>query len=84
MAKPDSKNTDTNVSVPETDIVIKEVGPEDDDEEEEEQGVFEIEVDGVSYYTTDEMNGELYTIDVNGDPEDMIGKLVDGEAVFNT
>ena len=24
------------------------------------------------------------TIDVNGDPEDMVGKLVDGEAVFNT
>lgn len=84
VAKPDSKNTDTNVAVPETDIVVKDVGPEDDDEEEEEQGVFEIEVDGVSYYTTDEMNGELYTIDVNGDPEDMVGKLVDGEAIFNT
>lgn len=83
VAKPDSKNTDTNVAVPETETVVKEASPEDDGEEEE-QGVFEIEVDGISYYTTDEMNGELYTIDVNGDPEDMIGKLVDGEAIFNT
>jgi len=50
---------------------------------DEEEGVFEIEVEGVSYYTTDETNGDLYTIDVNGDPEDMVGKLIDGEAVFN-
>ena len=81
-AKPDAKDTNVNVAVPEPDKGhdVKEASPEDD---EEEEGVFEIEVDGVSYYTTDEMNGELYTIDVNGDPENAVGKLVNGEAVFN-
>ena len=74
VSKPDV--TTDPVAVPDA---KKEAGPEDDDEE----GVFEIEVDGVSYYTTDETNGDLYTIDVNGDPEDVVGKLIDGEAVFN-
>ena len=74
VSKPDV--TTDPVAVPE---VEKEATPEDD----EEEGVFEIEVDGVSYYTTDETNGDLYTIDVNGDPEDVVGKLIDGEAVFN-
>ena len=73
VSKPDVK-TDP-VAVPE---VEKETLANDD-----EEGVFEIEVEGVSYYTTDETNGDLYTIDVNGDPEDMVGKLIDGEAVFN-
>lgn len=73
VSKPDVK-TDP-VAVPE---VEKEALANDD-----EEGVFEIEVEGVSYYTTDETNGDLYTIDVNGDPEDMVGKLIDGEAVFN-
>ena len=73
VSKPDVK-TDP-VAVPE---VEKETLAND-----EEEGVFEIEVEGVSYYTTDETNGDLYTIDVNGDPEDMVGKLIDGEAVFN-
>lgn len=74
VSKPDV--TTDPVAVPDA---KKEASPEDDDEE----GVFEIEVDGVSYYTTDETNGDLYTIDVNGDPEDVVGKLIDGEAVFN-
>ena len=73
VSKPDVK-TDP-VAVPE---VEKETLANDD-----EEGVFEIEVEGVSYYTTDETNGDLYTIEVNGDPEDMVGKLIDGEAVFN-
>ena len=72
VSKPDVK-TDP-VAVPE---VEKETLNDD------EEGVFEIEVEGVSYYTTDETNGDLYTIDVNGDPEDVVGKLIDGEAVFN-
>jgi len=56
--------------------------PEEEEEEEEEEGVFEIEIDGVSYYTTDEENGTLYSIDVNGDPDVYVGKLENGKAVI--
>ncbi len=83
VATPDSKKTDTDVAIPETESVVNHTSPEEEEEEEEEEGVFEIDVEGVSYYTTNEMNGDLYTIDVNGDPEDMVGKLVNGEAEFN-
>lgn len=55
---------------------------EQEEEEEEEEGVFEIEVDGVSYYTTSEENGSLYSIDVNGDPDVYVGRLHDGKAVL--
>ena len=61
-------------------------GPEDDESEEitfEEEGVFEIEVEGVTYFTTDETNGDLYEVDENGDPGDKIGILSNGEAVFH-
>ena len=62
---------------------IDEILDEEEDYEEEE-GVFEIELDGVSYYTTDEVNGSLYSIDVNGDPDVHIGKLENGKAIFNS
>lgn len=61
-------------------------GPEDDESEDitfEEEGVFEIEVEGVTYFTTDETNGDLYEVDENGDPGDKIGILSNGEAVFH-
>ncbi len=62
---------------------ICEIMPEED-EEEEEEGVFEIEVDGISYYTTGEENGSLYSIDVNGDPDVYVGRLQDGKAVLGS
>ena len=77
VSKPETKE-DQEIAVPELETNNKQDNTEDD-----EEGVFEIEVDGVSYYTTDETNGDLYAIDVNGDPEDVVGKLIDGEAVFN-
>jgi hypothetical protein len=63
---------------------IYEIMPEDDEEEEEEEGVFEIDVDGISYYTTGEENGSLYSIDVNGDPDVYVGRLQDGKAVLGS
>jgi hypothetical protein len=61
--------------------------PENDGSEEEvtfeEEGVFEIEVDGITYFTNDETNGDLYEVDENGDPGDKIGVLENGEAVFS-
>ena len=65
---------------------IYEIMPEDEEEEEEEEeeGVFEIDVDGTSYYTTGEENGSLYSIDVNGDPDVYVGRLQDGKAVLGS
>jgi len=64
---------------------IYEIMPEEEEEEEEEEeGVFEIDVDGVSYYTTGEENGSLYSIDVNGDPDVYVGRLQDGKVVIGS
>jgi hypothetical protein len=59
---------------------INEIIP--DEEEDEEEGVFEIDLNGVSYFTTDEQNGSLYSIDVNGDPDVYVGRLENGKAIF--
>ena len=67
---------------------INEILPEEEEEEEEEkeeeeeEGVFEIELEGMSYFTTDEQNGSLYSIDVNGDPDVYVGKIENGIAIF--
>ena len=63
---------------------IDEILHEEEEEEEEEEGVFEIEIGGVSYYTTDEQNGSLYSIDVNGDPDVYVGKIQNGKAILNS
>ena len=52
---------------------------EEEEEEEEEEGVFEIEIEGVSYFTTGEENGTLYNIDVNGEPDEFVGHLRNGK-----
>ena len=62
---------------------IREILEEEEDDEEEE-GVFEIEINGVSYFTTDEKNGSLYSIDVNGDPDVYVCTLQNGKAVLTS
>lgn len=58
--------------------VIKEE-PEEPVEEEEEEGVFEIEIDDITYYTNDDTNGKIYAV-INGDEVgDEVGRFVDGE-----
>ena len=51
---------------------------EDDDEEE----VFEIEIEDVTYFATNEENGPIYEVDKNGDPGNKVGYLKDGEPLF--
>ena len=51
---------------------------EDSDDEE----VFEIEIDDVTYYATNEENGPIYAMDESGDPGNKIGHLKDGEPFF--
>jgi hypothetical protein len=65
----------------EEEVVEEESDEEESDEEEEE--VFEIEIDGVSYYTTNEQNGVIYAIDADEEVGDRVGKLVAGTAVFD-
>jgi hypothetical protein len=48
----------------------------------EEEEVFEIEIDNVTYYTENEENGNIYSVDENGDPGNKIGYLKDGEPFF--
>ena len=65
-----------------TDEINEIIPDEEEDEEDEEEGVFEIDLNGVSYFTTDEQNGSLYSIDVNGDPDVYVGRLENGKAIF--
>jgi len=52
--------------------------------EEEEGGleVFEIEIDDVTYFATDEENGDLYEVDKDGDIGKKVGFIKDGEVEF--
>lgn len=51
------------------------------DEEAEELELFEIEIDGVIYFATDEENGDIYEC-INGEPGEQIGTIVNGEVGF--
>jgi len=51
---------------------------------EEEEALYEIEIDGESYYTTDETmtNGDVFNINKDGDPGDMVGTFKDGNLIM--
>jgi hypothetical protein len=51
--------------------------------EEDEAGVYEIEVDGVRYYTTGETDGIVYALLEDDDVGDEIGKFVNGKLVLD-
>jgi len=53
-----------------------------EEEEEEEEEVFEIEIDDVTYFATDEENGILYAVTDDGDIGEKVGILKDGEPIF--
>jgi hypothetical protein len=50
--------------------------------EEEEEGVYEVEINGKRYYTTNDTNGTIYAILDDDDIGDEIGTFVNGNAVF--
>ena len=58
---------------------------EEDDEETEEEfdEVEEIEINGTTYYTTDQINGELYMCEEDGEIGDEVGYLKNGKAFFS-
>ena len=53
------------------------------EEEEEEEEVFEIEIDNIPYFVTDEENGILYEITPDGDIGKKVGIIKNGEPIFN-
>jgi hypothetical protein len=59
---------------------VKEQEEELDEDEDEE--VFEIEIDDVTYFATDEENGILYEVD-NGEVGRKVGIIKDGEPIFS-
>ena len=79
----------------EEDEEVEESGEEDEEEEEEsgeedeeieveeEEEVYEITIKGTKYFTTNEKNGDIYSIDSDGDPSDVVGKFVNGRQQFN-
>ena len=50
--------------------------------EEDEEEVFEIEIEDVTYFATNEENGPIYAVDKDGDPGNQVGYLKDGEPFF--
>ena len=60
----------------------EEVEEEEAEEETEEEEVFEIEIKGKTYYTTDAKNGVIYDTDENGDVSLEVGKFQDGKPVM--
>jgi hypothetical protein len=61
----------------------EEVEESGEEEEEEEEEVYEITIKGTKYFTTNEKNGDIYNIDSDGDPCDIVGKFVNGRQQFN-
>ena len=61
----------------------EEVLEEDETEADEDEEVFEIEIDDVTYFATDEENGILYEMDKNGDVGKKVGIIKDGEPIFS-
>jgi hypothetical protein len=65
----------------EEEVEVKEVLSEVVEEEEAE--VFEIEIDDISYFATDEENGILYEVDSDGEVGKQVGIIKDGEPIFS-
>ncbi|MEX0598286.1 MAG: hypothetical protein WD512_17495 [Candidatus Paceibacterota bacterium] len=55
---------------------------ESDDEDDDEEEVCEIEINGVSYYVSDDTNGLIYRIEKDGEIGRCVGKLTSGVPIF--
>ena len=56
---------------------------EEEEEEEEESEVFEITISGKKYYTNNNVNGKIYSIDKDEEVGDEIGVFVNSKPKFN-
>jgi YHS domain-containing protein len=55
---------------------------EEEEVEEEEAEVYEVNINGKTYYTSNEVNGIIYGVDEDGDVSLEVGKYVNGKIVF--
>jgi hypothetical protein len=63
---------------------VEEEAEEEDEEEEEGIEVEEVVIKGKTYFATNTQDGEIYSIDENGDPdEESIGMYIKGKVVWN-
>ena len=62
-----------------------EVEEEDDEveEEDDEEEVIEIEIDNKIYFTTNEINGKIFSQDLDGDVGEQVGNYKNGKPIFN-
>ena len=56
---------------------------EEQEDDEEEDELFEIEINGVNYCTSDEKNGDIYELDENDEPGKKVGAFRNGKAKLN-
>jgi hypothetical protein len=83
-ASDETDSTEEEVVTEEDEDEVTNVAKEEDqDEEEEGEEVFEIEIDDVTYFATDEENGILYEVDKDGDIGKKVGIIKDGEPIFS-
>ena len=54
-----------------------------DDADAEDEEVFEIEIDDITYFATDEENGILYEVTKTGEVGKKVGIIKDGEPIFS-
>ena len=76
------ESTEEEVEVAE-ESTEEEVEVAEESTEEEEAGVYEIEVNGVRYYTTNEQDGIVYALIDDDDVGDEVGNFVKGKLVLN-
>jgi hypothetical protein len=74
---------ETEETIEETVETIEETEDTVEETEEEEAGVYEIEVNGVRYYTTSEQDGIVYAVLDDDDVGDEIGNFIKGKLVLN-
>ena len=76
---------ETDEVVEEPDEVVEETDEEvvTDDADAEDEEVFEIEIDDVTYFATDEENGILYEVTKTGEVGKKVGIIKDGEPIFS-
>jgi hypothetical protein len=54
-----------------------------EEKDNDEDEVFEIEIDDITYFTTDEENGILYEVDSDGEVGKKVGIIKNGEPIFS-
>ena len=79
----DSTEEEVATEEDENEVVTNEEDEVADDVDEESEEVFEIEIDDVTYFATDEENGILYEVDKDGDIGKKVGIIKDGEPIFS-